>query len=64
LGFIVGTAIGVLLYGSVSNSTGLPMMITWRRGSLILVLTIAMCITSGVLALRRLLKADPATLFA
>jgi putative ABC transport system permease protein len=64
LGFVVGTAIGELLYRTVSNSTGLPMLITFGRGGFILALTIAMCVISGLLALRKLLKADPATLFA
>jgi putative ABC transport system permease protein len=64
LGFVVGIGIGNVLYQFISNSTGLPMMITWGRGSLILVLTLVMCVTSGLLALRKLLKADPASLFA
>lgn len=64
LGFVVGVGIGVGLYQFVSSSTGLPMLITWGRGFLILMLTVLMCVISGLLALRKLLKADPASLFA
>jgi putative ABC transport system permease protein len=40
------------------------MILTWERALLILVLTILMCIVSGLLALRKLILADPASLFS
>ena len=63
LGFIPGIIIGQLIYWYVANTTGLPMAITLGRASFVLMLTVAMCIASGLLAVRKLLQADPASLF-
>ena len=63
LGFIPGVLIGQVLFWYVANTTGLPMEITVGRASFVLMLTIVMCIASGLLAVRKLLQADPASLF-
>ncbi|MCX7702323.1 MAG: ABC transporter permease DevC [Gemmataceae bacterium] len=63
LGFIVGLAVGWPLYSFLADQTGLPLQLTIGRGMLILLLTVAMCIVSGVLAVRRIRTADPAEVF-
>lgn len=63
LGFIpaVGAAQG--LFWIVGGLTGLLMFLTPLRMALILVLTVAMCQISGLLAVRRVLTTDPAEVF-
>jgi hypothetical protein len=39
------------------------MFLNFERAGLVLVLTIGMCIASGLIALQRLLASDPANLF-
>lgn len=63
LGFIPGAALSWLLYTWLDASTGLLMNLTLGRGLVVFLLTLGMCATSGLLALRKLLTADPATLF-
>jgi putative ABC transport system permease protein len=63
IGFIPGMAVSRALYAILANSTGLLMRMTLGVIVTVLVLTLAMCICSGLLAVRKLLKADPATLF-
>jgi putative ABC transport system permease protein len=52
-----------LLYAFLANSTGLLLRMTPQSILMVLVLTITMCIASGLLAVRKLLAADPANLF-
>jgi putative ABC transport system permease protein len=63
LGFIPGIVLSWLLYAWLDASTGLLMNLTVGRALFVFFLTLAMCALSGVLALRKLLTADPATLF-
>jgi putative ABC transport system permease protein len=63
LGFIPGAIISAVLYTVVGQYTGLLMRLTPARAGLVLVLTIGMCVVSGLLAMRKLLRADPAELF-
>jgi putative ABC transport system permease protein len=63
LGFILGIAIGVPLYSFLRDQTGLPLEMTIGRGGLVFVLTVSMCIASGILAVRRVRTADPAEVF-
>ena len=64
---LAGSAVGVLLsaglYWIVRDSTGLPMTMEPGRCASILLLTFLMCWTAGLLAVRKLRKADPAELF-
>jgi putative ABC transport system permease protein len=52
-----------MLFQLNSTWTGLLMNLTWERALTILVLTLVMCSLSGLLAIRKLLAADPASLF-
>lgn len=63
VGFFPGTAVSWLLYGWLAGQTGLLMTMTLDCLLFVLVATIVMCVASGLLALRKLLAADPASLF-
>ncbi len=63
IGFIPGTIVSWILYGWLAGQTGLLMTMTYDCLLFVLVATIVMCIVSGLLALRKLLAADPASLF-
>jgi putative ABC transport system permease protein len=63
IGFVPGLLISTGLYSVLAESTGLQLRMTFDSMALVLVLTNAMCIASGMLAVRKLLAADPANLF-
>ncbi len=63
VGFFPGTAVSWLLYGWLAGQTGLLMTMSFDCLLFVLVATIVMCVASGLLALRKLLAADPASLF-
>ena len=63
LGFLPGLLCSWLLFLVNTRFTGLLMNLTWDRILFVLVLTMIMCVVSGLLALRKLLAADPASLF-
>ncbi len=63
LGFVPGLICSWLLFQVNTSFTGLLMNLSWDRALFVMVLTIVMCILSGLLALRKLLAADPASLF-
>ncbi len=62
-GYLPGLLLSWLLFQFNASWTGLLMMLTWERAAVILALTILMCSLSGVLAIRKLLSADPASFF-
>jgi putative ABC transport system permease protein len=63
LAFIPAVAAAQGLFWIVSGLTGLLMYLTVWRIAFILVLTVAMCMVSGVIAVRRVMQADPAEVF-
>lgn len=63
LGYIPGFSLSLGLYDLTKNATFLPLAMTPERALLVLILTIAMCLISGVIAMRRLNQADPADIF-
>jgi putative ABC transport system permease protein len=63
LGFVPGLAVSLVLYWLLANSSGLIMALTWDRVLLVWLLTLAMCLVSGALAIRKLFRSDPASLF-
>jgi putative ABC transport system permease protein len=63
LGFIPALAVSQLLFSVVAGLTGLLMFLTPLRIGSIFVLTVAMCVVSGAMAVRRILTADPAEVF-
>ncbi|MFP4099181.1 ABC transporter permease DevC [Coleofasciculus sp.] len=63
LGYIPGFSLSLGLYDLTKDATFLPLAMTPDRALLVLLLTIAMCLISGVIAMRRLNQADPADIF-
>ncbi|MEE2641826.1 MAG: ABC transporter permease DevC [Planctomycetota bacterium] len=63
LGFLPGLLFSLLIFEINAQVTGLIMLMTIPRAALILGLTIVMCLISGLIAMRKLLTADPASLF-
>src|SRR4051794_10149826 len=63
LGFAPGFFLSLALYDGLAWGTGLLMNLTPGRAALILSLTVSMCVLSGLVAIRKLLSADPVELF-
>jgi len=63
LGFIPGLIGGYLLYFGIQHYTKILMFMTVPRVALIFLLTVFMCVFAGLLAARKVLKADPAELY-
>lgn len=63
LGFAPGVLISVWLYAQAGAATRLPLMLTQDRAVTVLAMTIAMCAISGVFALRKVRRLDPAEVF-
>jgi putative ABC transport system permease protein len=62
-GFLPGLTISWLLFQVITQWTGLTMSLSpWEIG-ITLATTVLMCVVSGLLAVRKLLAADPASLF-
>lgn len=62
-GYLPGTLLAAGLYEIGRQATMLPMDLTWHRGAQVFGLSLAMCILSGLVAVRRLSAADPAEIF-
>ena len=62
-GFVPGLAVSVVLYGVVAAATGLLMTMGLDRMALVALLTVGMCVVSGLLTMTKVLRADPAELF-
>lgn len=63
LGFLPGLATASWLYGSAAAATRLPIHLTPERIVTVFLLTIGMCALSGLLALRKVRRLDPAEVF-
>lgn len=63
LGYIPGFLISFFLYDLTKNATFLPIAMVLDRAFIVLFLTILMCAISGLIAMRRLRKAEPADIF-
>ena len=63
LGFIPAMGLSMLLYRISGEATRLPLEMTEERALLVLGLTIAMCVLSARMALRKVRSADPAEIF-
>lgn len=63
MGFLPGSLLSYASYGFLSRFTGLTMQMTLYLAVTVFLVTLAMCIISGLLALRKLLTMDPAELF-
>jgi putative ABC transport system permease protein len=63
LGFLPGLALSLLIYLATNTLAKIPMGMNVQNFSVVFVLTIAMCIVSGLASLRKLGQVDPAELF-
>lgn len=63
LGYIPGFACALFLYQVARDATLLPVLMSYYRAIMVLILTILMCFISGVIAMRKLRSADPADIF-
>jgi putative ABC transport system permease protein len=63
LGFIPGLVFSQAVYSIARWATLLPLQIDPTRVAVVYILTVGMCIFSGLLATRRLRSADPAEIF-
>jgi putative ABC transport system permease protein len=63
VGFVPGCLASLGLYHLLSQATGLPVFLNVGRGMFVLVLALVMCAVSGLIAVRRVKTADPASLF-
>lgn len=62
-GFIPGMLVTLGVYLLLTDLTGLPMYLTAGRGGLVLLLTVVMCVASGLMAVGKVKKVDPADVF-
>lgn len=63
LGYLPGLLVALQLYRLAGEATMLPMDLAPAIGLFVLALTVSMCCLSGVLALRKVQRADPAEIF-
>lgn len=63
LGFIPGFGFAMFQYNMAKNATLLPIVMTASRAGTVLILTMLMCLISGLIAVRKLGAADPADIF-
>ena len=63
LGFLPGVIVANWLYGNAAQATSLPVYLTLERGVTVFVMALAMCSLSGLLAVRKVSRLDPAEIF-
>lgn len=63
LGFLTAWSVAELLYRVTYYFSGIPMTMDMGRVVIVSILGLVMCCVSGILALRKLWKAEPASLF-
>lgn len=63
LGFLPAALLSYVLYGLLTETTGLIMLLTPQRVAMVFLLTLLMCLSGGLLAVRKLNSSDPANLF-
>ena len=63
LGYFPGIVFALFMYNSARSATLLPVFMSFERATMVLILTMIMCIISGAIAVRKLRSADPADIF-
>jgi putative ABC transport system permease protein len=63
VGFVPGLVASLAFYGLTRSSAHIPIGMTAARVGGVLLLTLGMCLVSGLLAMRKVHSADPADLF-
>jgi putative ABC transport system permease protein len=62
-GYFPAFCTAMVLYQITSSLSGIPTFMTWPRAAGVFGLSLLMCTLAGLLAVRKLLKAEPASLF-
>jgi putative ABC transport system permease protein len=62
-GYSVGIVIAYGAYRWLTDMSGMPLRMTLEVAGLVLVVTVSMCIISGLIALVKMIRADPADVF-
>ena len=62
-GFVPALGLSLVLYTQAEAATQLPLEMTLERAAIVFAATVFMCTFSGVLAIRKLSKLDPADVF-
>lgn len=62
-GFVPGLLAAALIYAALQAYTSVPMHLTFFRMAAVFVLTLAMCVVSALIAVRKAIEADPAEVF-
>ena len=63
VGYLLGIVVTLVSYVGLERLTGMEMKVTPGRLGFILVLTVVMCVASGMLAVSKVKKVDPADVF-
>ena len=63
IGFVPAWLISICIYDVIGRLTLLPITMTLSLTAVSLLLTVGMCIASGLMAIRRVSRVDPADLF-
>jgi putative ABC transport system permease protein len=63
LGFVPGLIVSVVAYAILRTSAGITMDLTWPRTLIVLAATLGMCLVSAAIAIRKVVRSDPAELF-
>jgi putative ABC transport system permease protein len=63
IGYLPGALAAMGLYELTGRATNLPMALKMERAVLVFVLTLVMCSLAGIIAMRKLQRADPADVF-
>ncbi|MEH2290723.1 ABC transporter permease DevC [Nostoc sp.] len=63
LGYFPGIVFALFMYNSARSATLLPVFMSFERATIVLILTMIMCMISGAIAVRKLRSADPADIF-
>ena len=63
LGFIPGALLAEILYVMTREIAGMPTYMSWDSLLIVFGLSISMCMVAGLLATRKLRKANPADIF-
>ena len=63
IGYVPAFFTALMLYQITSTLSGIPTFMTWQRAAGVFGLSLLMCTLAGILAVRKLLKAEPASLF-
>ena len=63
VGYVPSFLTAIALYQITSSLSGIPTFMTWQRAAGVFGLSLLMCTLAGILAIRKLLKAEPASLF-